>query len=751
MSLGMSGDMKVMKAELLFSNFLVEHNLPLSVADHATPLFKAMFPDSATAEKFSCRRTKATSLVHYLSCSAQEKINSALKSQPFALATDGSNDRHSPTSLYPIVVRYYDMNCGRIVCVVLSIPGNTEASTGQNIFNLLNAELVLRNIPWKNCIAFECDSASVMVGRYKGVAAFIKKEHPSVYVQGCVCHLIHLAAEKAVAELPVSVEDLLIDLYYYFDKSTKRLQELRKFQLLCDVETHKILKHVSTRWLSLGLCIKRLLEQYVPLLQYFQSLSPKSSASGTKSSSTQDCGPPEKMRKTEQSTGKSSSSTSSTKASAQASTSSQSRGTKSSSAQSSISKSTTGKSSSSTKASAQASTSSQSRGIKSSSAQSSISKSTMSTGKSSSSVSTKASAQASTSSQASTSQASTSASKSSTEMSCANTRILRIKKALSDPNTKLYCLFLDNIIPVFDKINVLLQRDEPCIHIMLDSLTELLTNLYIRFVTPSAVTEAESILTVDFANRKNQKERHDLVIGSTTKQYISEQKEAGSLSGSDLRVFYQSVRSYLTAACTYIMSKFPLDDPLLRHAASFLNIENRKVAKFESVEYFIERFPCLLQNQNHESTVISKDVLELEFLKFQIDMKIPESIVKAERVDLAWHMISQLKDNTTGQYMYPGLSKVALGVLVLPHSNADSERVFSIVRKNRTEFRPNLSDAGLEGLIVQKVSASASGIKCFEHEYSHEYLRRAKSATTRSQGRSDTTDASDVSGTVNSQ
>lgn len=56
-----SYDYKVIEAETLFTNFLVEHNVPLAVAlavaDHATPLFQRMFPDSSTAKKYACKRT----------------------------------------------------------------------------------------------------------------------------------------------------------------------------------------------------------------------------------------------------------------------------------------------------------------------------------------------------------------------------------------------------------------------------------------------------------------------------------------------------------------------------------------------------------------------------------------------------------------------------------------------------------------------------------------------------------------------
>lgn len=51
---------QVINAECLFSEFVVEHNLPISIADHATLLFPKMFPDSKIAKEYACKRTKTT-------------------------------------------------------------------------------------------------------------------------------------------------------------------------------------------------------------------------------------------------------------------------------------------------------------------------------------------------------------------------------------------------------------------------------------------------------------------------------------------------------------------------------------------------------------------------------------------------------------------------------------------------------------------------------------------------------------------
>ena len=73
-------------------------------------------------------------------------------------------------------------------------------------------------------MCFAADNASVMMGKCKGVAAFLVKKGPSLYILGCACHLIHLAAGKAASALTVKVDELLVDVYYYLDKSSNRAQ-----------------------------------------------------------------------------------------------------------------------------------------------------------------------------------------------------------------------------------------------------------------------------------------------------------------------------------------------------------------------------------------------------------------------------------------------------------------------------------------------------------------------------------------------
>ena len=76
----------------------------------------------------------------------------------------------------------------------------------------------------------------------------------------------------------------------------------------------------------------------------------------------------------------------------------------------------------------------------------------------------------------------------------------------------------------------------------------------------------------------------------------------------------------------YIIATYPSNDDLLRHA-SFLNFENRVNIGFDSVEYFVSRYPHL-----HGLTVPREiELLQEEFVSYQLlnDSDIPTARARA--------------------------------------------------------------------------------------------------------------------------
>ena len=67
------------------------------------------------------------------------------------------------------------------------------------------------------------------------------------------------------------MEDFLIDIFYWFDKSSKRKGKLAEYFEFCNQEYQKILKHISICWLSLERCIHQVLKKLLSIKLYFES------------------------------------------------------------------------------------------------------------------------------------------------------------------------------------------------------------------------------------------------------------------------------------------------------------------------------------------------------------------------------------------------------------------------------------------------------------------------------------------------
>ena len=82
---------------------------------------------------------------------------------------------------------------------------------------------------------------------------------------------------------------------------------------------------------------------------------------------------------------------------------------------------------------------------------------------------------------------------------------------------------------------------------------------------------------------------------------------------------------------------------------------------------------------------------------------------KTERRDLKldslWSFIGKMKDHAENTLLFPRLWTVARLILTIPHSNAEEERVFSIVKKNKTFFRLRLDpEKTLASIVTVKLA-----------------------------------------------
>ena len=78
-----------------------------------------------------------------------------------------------------------------------------------------------------------------------------------------MAHNMVLKAEKEFEKhVDFNAEQFLVDLYFHFDYSSKRKNQLVEFCDISEQEYQKILKFVSIHWLGLSHSIERALKMY---------------------------------------------------------------------------------------------------------------------------------------------------------------------------------------------------------------------------------------------------------------------------------------------------------------------------------------------------------------------------------------------------------------------------------------------------------------------------------------------------------
>ena len=126
------------------------------------------------------------------------------------------------------------------------------------------------------CWTYSSDNTSLMVGKNKSLLKLTKDtqgESPQkIFYIGWSCHFAHFCTQKGAQALSIQVGDCVIDLFYHFKRSVKKKATSRDYMAFTNTDIKKMIKHVTTHWLSLGKSLDRTLLQWDALKSYFLSL-----------------------------------------------------------------------------------------------------------------------------------------------------------------------------------------------------------------------------------------------------------------------------------------------------------------------------------------------------------------------------------------------------------------------------------------------------------------------------------------------
>ena len=141
---------------------------------------------------------------------------------------------------------------------------------GEDIFKLVDENILLSELQWSNCVSICTDGCPSMQGKNKGFVAYVLQKNPNVVVVHCMIHREALEAKS----LPADLKEVMDQVSQVVDFIKSRTLQNRLFSQLCkamDSEYECLLYHTEVRWLSKGKVLKRMVHLKTQVISFMET------------------------------------------------------------------------------------------------------------------------------------------------------------------------------------------------------------------------------------------------------------------------------------------------------------------------------------------------------------------------------------------------------------------------------------------------------------------------------------------------
>ena len=301
-------------------------------------------------------------------------------------------------------------------------------------------------------------------------------------------------------------------------------------------------------------------------------------------------------------------------------------------------------------------------------------------------------------------------------------RARRVAKQLKDPKVKLFCHFAVYALKPLNIFNTAFQTHVSRIGTLQADVRKILQSFLANFVDPDVIKSADDITSVDFTNKSLQLNDDELGIGTSTRLLLCGEFE--DLVGTSIeQSFFTCVRIFYETCVSKMIDKYPFNNEMIQQLA-FLDPRNKDKTSFTGIVHLANQFASFSPDE--------MDTLGMEFRDYRASTldQLPAFCENDEgAVDHFWKDMASVTSVMNSEvYQFGKLSKFSHILLVLPHSNADVERLFSMVRKIETEERSQLDQSTVCDLLTVKIN---NDNPCYSNQelINDNMLSMAKSAT----------------------
>lgn len=278
-----------------------------------------------------------------------------------------------------------------------------------------------------------------------------------------------------------------------------------------------------------------------------------------------------------------------------------------------------------------------------------------------------------------------------------DTAATEIVTIMESKDTKLYFLLVHHVTRELNRLNLLLQTKKVILPILQDEIEKTFKNIA-SFVLKRNYVNNVPANDIDFCDTNNYLRFLDFNLGEEVREELLSR-------GDDLEDFCKRAFNFVVCACLEMKIRFKFDDPLF-NVAKCLLAKNALSDKFRQLQPKL--FDKLLKLFS-KFTRGKEEVLKKEWDALPNLLKEWEKLPAKEApfyllnfdtpIEKFWFYLCKLGSDNIKPYY--NLAHLALGILTIPHANADCERSFSSLNYLKNIYRNRMDkdtgDACLRG------------------------------------------------------
>jgi len=275
----------------------------------------------------------------------------------------------------------------------------------------------------------------------------------------------------------------------------------------------------------------------------------------------------------------------------------------------------------------------------------------------------------------------------------------QIFSKLSNKFTILYLHFLDFVLPMLTKLNLLFQSQSPQIHNVYSKVSTTYKAILDCYLKPEYI-QSTDVSKLQYRNPSNFLPSEEIYLGSVCAVAFSKEN---NFSNQEKYEFFTNCLNFYIECSHQIYKRFPFNSEHMKLLKSITVLDPKNIKKTISVAPIVANFPKLNINMND----IDREWRLLRNHNLDFNLELMEF----------WKTVKDLK-NGDNLEEFSTLNSFVSYVLTLPHSSASVERLFSSINLNKTKIRNRISTDTMTGILHSKNLLITQAQHCYEFNVS---------------------------------